>query len=135
VGGHNERAIVKADGALAWAIEGNERTIEFRLFGRDLRAIEPRESYSLHGSYVCSQSGAKYKYYGKFSAFASGRESNWEAYVFHHDKKFRYDGVLNSPDLLAKLTGPLLNIRMDSDLLRKLVVDQVENAVERWEAA
>ncbi len=131
---HNERAVVKADGALTWSLDGSVRQ-EFRLYGDDLLMIDPVESYSLHGSHVCFESGAKYKYYGRYTAFTSGRESSWQARIFHHDKKFRYDGIFNSPDLLGKLAGPLLNIRMDRELLRRLVVNQVEMAIERWDAA
>jgi hypothetical protein len=132
---HNDRAVVKADGALAWALDGQARTIEFRLFGQDLRAIEPREAYNLHGNYQCWGSGQKYKYYGRYTAFRSGRESSWEARLFAHDKKFRFDGVLNSPDQLAKFSGPLLNMRLDRELLRALVVGEIETAIERWDAA
>ncbi len=135
VRGHNGRAVVKADGALAWATDSGSRTIEFRLFGQDLRAIEPRESYNLHGDYQCSGSGHRYKYYGRYTAFTSGRESRWEARVFAHDKRFLYDGVLNSPDLLAKLSGPLLNMRLGRELLRAVVVGEVETTIERWDAA
>jgi hypothetical protein len=131
---HNEHALVKADGAFAWSLEGNARQ-EFRLDGGDLRSIDPVESFNLHGSYTCPESGNKYKYYGKYTAFTAGRDSNWEAYVFNHDKKFRYDGIFNSRDLLTKLKGPLLNIRISAGLLRALVVDQAEMAIERWDAA
>jgi hypothetical protein len=132
---HNDRAVVKADGALAWTTDSGPRTIEFRLFGQDLRAIEPRASYNLHGDYQCSGSGHRYKYYGKYTAYTLSRESTWEARVFAHEKRFLYDGVLSSPDLLAKFSGMLLNIRLNRELLRALVIGEVEKAIEQWDAA
>jgi hypothetical protein len=131
---HNGQAVIKAGGALAWETGEHQRTIEFRLFGQELRAIKPRRSFNLHGFYLCLGSGNEYKFYGRCTAFTAGRESMWEAYLFHKDKKFRYDGVFNSPDLLAKLSGPLMNIQMDVELVRSLAISELEAAIEKWDS-
>ncbi len=87
---------------------------------------------NLHGSYVC-ESGAKYKYFGSFFPHAPDADSGWEIYLYHHDKVFRSDSVSDSPDLLAKLSGQLVNIPMDSVLLRQLAINAAEAAIETWE--
>jgi len=46
---------------------------------------------------------------------------------------FKYDGIFDSPDLLTKLYGPLINIPMDTDLLRQLVVSSAEMKIEEWD--
>jgi len=85
-------------------------------------------------SYTC-ESGAKYKYFGSFFPHSTDEDSGWEIYLYHYDKVFPYDSVSDSPDLLAKLSGPLLNISMDRELLRQLAVNAIEAAIETWDQA
>jgi hypothetical protein len=93
---------------------------------------EQQDTINLHGTYVCN-SGSKYKYFGKCTSWMPGAESTWEIYLCHHDKEFNYDGVFNSPDLLAKLSGPLVNIRMDVVLVRQLAISTAEHNIEEWD--
>lgn len=93
---------------------------------------ERPDTINLHGSYVC-ESGAKYKYFGKCVSYVPGADSGWEAYLYHHDKVFKYDGIFDSPDLLTKLSGLLINIPMDTDLLRQLAVSSAEMKIEEWD--
>jgi hypothetical protein len=64
-----------------------------------------------------------------------GVESRWEAYLYRYDTIFKYDGIFDSPDLLATLEGSLINIPMGSDCLRKLAVGEVERKIEGWDRA
>jgi len=41
--------------------------------------------------------------------------------------------VFRQSDLLTKLYGPLINIPMDTDLLRQLVVSSAEMKIEEWD--
>jgi hypothetical protein len=79
---------------------------------------------NLHGIY-----GSKFKYYGKAVPFSVGVESYWEVYVFDLNKQFKVDGFLNSEDCRAKLSGPLLNIPISSDLFKKLAAFQAEQSI------
>jgi hypothetical protein len=122
----------KAQGALIWSDADASCTFEFRLDDQVLRKQRVGETKKLHGAFTC-ESGRKYKYYGKCVSWVPCKESFWEVYVFHHDKKFTYDGVFNSKDLLVKLRGPLLNLEVAADLLHALAIDAAQQSIEAWD--
>lgn len=88
----------------------------------------PVKTSTFHGRYLYQKNGRDFQYYGKY---VSGPGSNWEARVFKGDKKFRYDGIFNSPDILATWSGPLVDVA-EGELLRKLAIHAVESKIEEW---
>lgn len=85
---------------------------------------------TFQSSYVC-QSGAKYKYFGR----CVRAESRWEAVLYHHDKEFKNDSWLNSPDLLKNLSDLLVTASnlLDDDNLRELAISEAEKQIEAWD--
>lgn len=90
------------------------------------------QTINLHGTYE-SHRGMKYKYYGKCSTWVPGEDCSWEIHLYRHDKKFTSDSTFDSPDMLAELSGPLLNISIDADTVLELARNAAENAIEEWD--
>jgi hypothetical protein len=130
---YNSRNARKAEGAVVLDAGACRGAIEFRLVGREVKIIEPRGNFRLEGSYVCIGSNNAYKFYGGYTSFAPGRETRWEARLYHSRKSFRYDSDLNSVDILARFAGALPNAHVDAVLLRNLAIDEIETAIEKWD--
>lgn len=92
-----------------------------------------QETQNLHGSYT-SIDGQQFKYFGKCAGFALGRESFWEIRLFRHDVKFDHRGMLDSPDVLTKISGPLVDIPMPREFISPLAKGAVEWRIDEWVA-
>jgi hypothetical protein len=94
----------------------------------------PVRKFKMTGNYAC-QSGKEYWYF----LFCSPHPNTMvEAWLYHEGKKFTYDDVFNSPDLLAKFTfGPerLLDLPMGDELTKQLATYAIQQEIERWDAA
>jgi hypothetical protein len=90
-----------------------------------------QEIQNLHGSYTAND-GKQFRYYGKCAGFVPGRESFWEIRLFRHDVKFDHRGMLNSPDVLTQMSGPLVNVDMPHEAVVPLAQGGVEWRIEDW---
>ena len=99
----------------------------------DTTTERPFRKFKMTGNYAC-QSGRVYWHF----LFCSPHPNTMvEAWLYHKGKKFTYDGVFNSPDLLAKFTfGPerLLDLPMGDELTKRLAAYAIEQEIERWDA-
>ena len=129
---HNASAVLgTAEGALVWSDKDTARRYEFRI-GDGLREQRFGNNEKLVGFHTCD-SGRRYWYYGKCVTWVPGKRTYWEVYVYHHDKKFIYDGVFDSKDLLVKLEENLLRIEIDS--WHAIAEDRAIQRIEEWDRA
>ncbi len=124
--------VSKATGALLWYDDKPNQTFEYFPDEQAVRAQRFRDTISLVGFHTCT-SGRRYWYYGKCVGWVQGKLTYWEARLFHHDKKFAFDGPLTSKDVLAKFDGDLLNMDLDVRMLKALAESQLFDAIEEWD--
>ena len=126
---HNARSAVQAEGALVWSVDGESRTFEFFAVDPTLRPHQRPRVENLHGVYE-THDGRKFKYYGKCVWYTWRTDAYWEVRVFHYDKQFKYDGVLDSKDVLATLRGPHLHWNLDKEIMLALARGEVGQKIE-----
>ena len=126
---HNARSAVHAEGALIWSVDGEPRTYEFFADDPTLRPHQMPRVENLHGAYE-THAGRKFKYYGKCVWYTWRTDAYWEVRVFHHDKQFKYDGVLDSKDVVATLRGPHLHMDLGKEVMLGLARGEVERKIE-----
>ena len=127
---HNARSCVQAEGALIWSVDGEPRMFEFFADDPMLRPHQHAQVENLHGVYE-THDGRKFKFYGKCVWHTWRTNAYWEVRIFHYDKQFKYDGVLDSKDILAVLRGPHLHgIVDDKETMLALVRDVVGQKIE-----
>ncbi|MCG2627758.1 hypothetical protein L6654_14075 [Bradyrhizobium sp. WYCCWR 13023] len=124
--------VSRATSALLWYDDRPNQTFEYFRDERAVRAQRFRETISLTGFHTCS-SGRRYWYYGKCVGWLPGKRTYWEARLFHHDKKFVFDGPLTSLDVLAKFDGEFLGMDLDVGMLKALAEPQLFEAIEDWD--
>jgi hypothetical protein len=130
MGIHNANVLLgQAEGALVWSDKDAARRYEFRV-GDGLREQRFGNSEKLIGFYTCD-SGRGYWYYGKSVTWVPGKRTYWEVYVYRHDKKFTYDGIFDSADLLVKLDKDLPRIEIDS--WHGIAEHHAKQRIERWD--
>jgi hypothetical protein len=129
---YNANAVVRpVEGALVWSDTDAARRYEFRV-GDGLREQRFGECKKLVGYYTC-ESGRTYWYFGKCVSWVPWKRTYWEVYLYRHDKKFIYDGVFDSKDLLGKLGEDLLRIEIGIDLLHAVSLERTKESIEEWD--
>lgn len=71
------------------------RRFEFRSDGLAAKEGHIHNATKLHGDYT-SESGRRYRYYGRCTSDASNGASGWEVSLFNCDKKFKHDAIHDS---------------------------------------
>lgn len=79
----------------------------------------------VNGRYRPYDEDTEYLYIGRYTA---DFPSHWEAKVRRTDDRFR--DVLK--EFRVKLSGPLVDIKMDARLRRALVIGAIEQAIQAW---
>ena len=77
---------------------------------------------NVHGAYISSQGGAALQYHGRCASNLPTEPENarWEVKV-SRDRR-----------VLIELSGPLVNVATDGAILREVVRNMVEAAIEEW---
>lgn len=123
----------KATGALLWYDDRPNQTFEYFVKERAVRARQFPAVVSLTGFYTCA-SGRRYWYYGKVVGWVKGKRTYWEARLFHHDKKFVFDGVFDSKDLLAILSHDFYAIDSHARRLKPIAEMELFTEIEDWDS-
>lgn len=122
----------KAAGALLWYDDRPTQTFEYFRDEQAVRAQTFRDSVSLVGFHTCN-SGRRYWYYGKCVGSMPGKRTYWEARLFHHDKKFVFDGVFDSKDLLAVFSNDFYVLEQNARQLKATAETELFAAIEEWD--
>jgi len=95
---------------------------------------QPQPTHKLFGKYE-AVSGRCFQYYGSCTEWVEGGQSPWSIWLYDESKKFTYEDVRNSPDMLAKFESFGLNIRMSRELTIDLARWAAEQRIEEWDRA
>lgn len=93
---------------------------------------QEQETYNLHGKYE-ALSGRRYQYYGFCKDWVDGGQSPWRIYLYDEDKKFIYDDVRTSKDMLVQFDSFGLNMTMGKKLTLDLARHAAEQKIEEWD--
>jgi hypothetical protein len=126
-------AVRKATGALLWYDDKPHQTFEYLRDEQAVRAQRFRDTVSLTGFYICT-SGRRYWHYGKCVGWVPGKRSYWEARLFHHDKKFVFDSVFASKDLLAIFSNDFYELERNARWLKSTAEAELFAAIEEWDS-
>ena len=81
--------------------------------------------HGINGRYRPNDEGTEYLFIGRYTADIP---SHWEAKVRRSDDRFR--DVLK--EFRVELSGPLVDIKMDSRFRHALTVGAIEQAIQEW---
>jgi hypothetical protein len=131
---HNAQGGTKAEGALIWSPGDYAERYEYFTEESALRRESHGATAVLRETYTTAK-GNKFWFYGKCVSWVPGKRSFWEIYLYHHDKKFTYDGIFDSPDLLAKLGEDYPPMNCHIEILKAESLFRARQAIEDWDHA